>query len=257
MREDSSTRSWDAVADDWVAHADTNDYRNHFLLPFTLALLGDVRDRRILDLGCGEGGYGRALAARGARVVAVDGSARLVEVARRRAEEAGQRIECLIANAAALEGDALEEDSFDIVLASMMLMDVEDYEGVVREVWRVLARGGFLLMSITHPCFSAPVSRWVSEGQPDEHFAVDRYLQPLAWDAFMAAHFRRPVIRRHRPLQDYVNPLLECGFALCALHEPAATAEQIAKSPRLERLARIPYFLFMRWEKPDSPAKGT
>jgi hypothetical protein len=26
-REDSSTRSWDAVAEDWVGHADENDYR--------------------------------------------------------------------------------------------------------------------------------------------------------------------------------------------------------------------------------------
>ena len=36
--EDSSTRSWNAVADDWVAHADTNDYRNHYLMPRTLAM---------------------------------------------------------------------------------------------------------------------------------------------------------------------------------------------------------------------------
>jgi len=55
--DDSSTRSWDRVADDWIAHADTNDYRNHFLLPRMLALLGDVRGRTMLDLGCGEGGY--------------------------------------------------------------------------------------------------------------------------------------------------------------------------------------------------------
>ena len=37
-RDDSSTRSWDAVAEDWVAHADANDYRNDFLLPITLEL---------------------------------------------------------------------------------------------------------------------------------------------------------------------------------------------------------------------------
>ena len=64
--DDSSTQSWDRVADDWVAHADANDYRNHFLLPRMLALVGDVRGRRILDLGCGEGGYARAFAGRGA-----------------------------------------------------------------------------------------------------------------------------------------------------------------------------------------------
>ena len=80
--DDSSTRSWESIADDWVTHADTNDYRNDFLMPHTFRLLGDVRLRRVLDLGCGEGGYSRELARRGAKVTGVDGSARLIEVAR-------------------------------------------------------------------------------------------------------------------------------------------------------------------------------
>ena len=40
--DDSSTRSWQGIADEWVAHADTNDYRNHFLMPNMLAMVGDV-----------------------------------------------------------------------------------------------------------------------------------------------------------------------------------------------------------------------
>jgi SAM-dependent methyltransferase len=247
--DDSSIRSWDAVADDWVSHADANDYRNHFLLPLTLELLGDVRGARILDLGCGEGGYSREIAARGARVVGVDGSARLVAVAQRRAADAGQQIEFLCANASSLE--PIKTGAFDIVLASMVLMDVEDFEGAVHQAWRVLAPGGVLLMSITHPCFSAPVSEWVrtDSGEPS-HFAVDRYLEPLAWDDFITPRFRRPVVRRHQPLQDFMRPLVARGFLLRDFREPAATPAQVEMSARLSRLTRIPYFLFMSWEKP-------
>jgi len=79
--DDTSTRSWNAIADDWVAHTDTNDYRNDFLFPLTFRLLTHLSGRRVLDLGCGEGGYSRELARRGARVTAVDGSERLIEVA--------------------------------------------------------------------------------------------------------------------------------------------------------------------------------
>src|SRR5579859_8136704 len=110
--DDSSTRSWNAIADDWVAHADTNDYRLHFLMPRTLEMLGDVQGRKILDVGCGEGGYSRELVRRGAQVTGVDGSARLIEVARARAAAEKLEIPYLAANASAMDGVA--PASFDV-----------------------------------------------------------------------------------------------------------------------------------------------
>ena len=96
---DSSTESWERIADEWVAHADTNDYRNDFLMPLTLRMLGDVRGRNILDLGCGDGGYARELARGGAAVVGVDGSERLIELARQRALAANLDLKFICANA--------------------------------------------------------------------------------------------------------------------------------------------------------------
>ncbi len=234
--DDSSTRSWQAIADDWVAHADANDYRNHFLLPLTLRLLGDVTGRRILDLGCGEGGYSRELARRGAHVVGVDGSARLIEVARKRALAEQFDINYICANANALH--AIAPSSFDLVLAAMSLMDVEDYPGSVTEMHRVLKPGGELLASILHPCFSAPVAEWLrDDDRRPRVFAVDRYFDRATWDEHITPKFRAPVIRRHQPLQD------------CEFREPIPTAEDLEKSPRFQKLTRIPFFLFMRWQK--------
>jgi ubiquinone/menaquinone biosynthesis C-methylase UbiE len=253
MKQDSSTRSWDAVADDWAAHADTNDYRNFFLMPRMLRMLGDVRGRRVLDLGCGEGGYARELARRGARVVAVDGSERLIAIARERAGAEGLDMEFVCANANAL--DAVADDSFDVVLAAMSLMDVEDYDGAAAEVYRVLARGGALFMSITHPCFTARVSEW--ERDPEDrhrllHFKVDRYFERDVWQEKITGRFGLPVLRRHRPLEDYMRGLLRRGFVLRDFQEPAPTADELKKSERFRKITRVPYFLFMRWEKGNS-----
>jgi ubiquinone/menaquinone biosynthesis C-methylase UbiE len=248
MDDDSSTRSWNDVADDWVAHADANDYRNHYLMPRMLAMLGDVAGKAVLDLGCGEGGYARELARRGARVAGIDGSARLVEVARHRALAEGLQIRFAVANANALpEMDAGE---FDLVLAAMSLMDIEDYPGAIREVERVLRRGGELVMSITHPCFSAPVSQWIRRSDGTlEVFAVDRYFERTAWPSKITRAFREPVVRRHRPLEDYMAAPIERGLSLRAFQEPSVTPQELRLSPRFRKLARVPYFLFLRWVK--------
>ena len=246
--DDSSTRSWDAAADDWAAHADTSDFQNLFLRPRMLALAGAVSGKCVLDLGCGEGAYSRALAGRGARVTAIDGSPRLIDIARRRAAAAGLDIDCRCLNASALDGIAA--DAFDLVVAPMILMNVEDYSGAMREAHRVLAAAGELCMSITHPCFSPPVSDWVSgKGRRSRHFAVDRYFERIAWNDRIAPNFGTPTLRRHRPLEDYMNGALAAGFALRAFQEPTPTDEELRMSARFGSMRRIPYFLFMRWTK--------
>jgi ubiquinone/menaquinone biosynthesis C-methylase UbiE len=247
-RDDSSIRSWNAIADDWIAHADANDYRNHYLMPRMLAMLGDVNGKTVLDLGCGEGGYARELRRRGARVTGADGSERLIEVAVQRARSEALDVRFVHTNANALVG--LNSTDFDVVVASMSLMDVEDYPGAMREVHRVLRSGGALVMSITHPCFSAPVSEWVRSGTGElQFFAVDRYFDRLAWEDMITPAFRAPVVRRHRPLEDYMAAPLGQGFTLREFREPSVTDEELKLSRRFRKLARIPYFLFLRWEK--------
>ena len=250
MRSDSSTRSWNLVADDWVAHADLNDYRNFFLMPRTLEMLGEVGGRRILDLGCGEGGYARELARRGAEVTAIDGSPRLIEVAQQRTQASGLNVVYICANASHLGESGIEPASFDLVLAAMSLMDVEDYPGAIREVHRTLRPAGELIMSITHPCFSAPLSEWAREGRHElRHFMVDRYFERIAWETKIAAHFSNAVLRRHRPLEDFMLPPIASGFELRDFCEALPKEEELRHSPRFRKLLRIPYFLFLRWRK--------
>jgi ubiquinone/menaquinone biosynthesis C-methylase UbiE len=250
LNEDSSTRSWNAIGDSWASHADTNDYRNFLLMPRMLKMLGDVSGRRILDLGCGEGGYARELKRRGANIIGADGSETLVQIARERAEAEQLDIQFIWANANAL--DTIPDNGFDLVIAAMSLMDVEDYPGAVREVRRVLCNGGSLLMSITHPCFSAHISQW--ERPPDNKhellfFKVDNYFDREVWEDKITKDFSAPVLRRHRPLEDYVQVLLHEGFLLRHFSEAEPTADELKKSYRFRKLTRIPYFLFMRWEK--------
>lgn len=245
--EDSSTKSWDQVAEDWVAHADSNDYRNVFLIPQTLTLLGDVAEKKILDVGCGEGGYARILASKGAHVTGIDGSARLIDIAKLRAEKENPAAVYKVRNANSLHDI---EEGFDIVLAAMSLMDVEDYGGAIAEIYRVMRKGGELVMSITHPCFSGRGSHWWRDGNRGVvHYAIDNYSISEAWEESVTDKFAKPVLFRHMPLADFISPLLGLGFTLTLFQEPTPTPEQVLQSERLIRLNRIPLFLFMKWKK--------
>jgi SAM-dependent methyltransferase len=66
-------------------HRDEEEARRN--APKILALLGVPWNARILDVGCGEGRYARALQARGCRVTGVDLSRELLEEARRRSPD--------------------------------------------------------------------------------------------------------------------------------------------------------------------------
>ena len=95
---------------------------------------------RALDLACGTGDLAYALAARGARVVGIDASARMIDEAKRRV--VSSRVEFVVGDMTALEH---EDASVDVVTAGYALRNVPDYRRALREIARVLKPGGRLL----------------------------------------------------------------------------------------------------------------
>lgn len=72
IKHDRSTLAWNAMGDEWFRLAQSGESRNCFIMPNMLKFIGDVKGQKVLDLGCGEGGYSRELAKRGAQLVSVD-----------------------------------------------------------------------------------------------------------------------------------------------------------------------------------------
>jgi ubiquinone/menaquinone biosynthesis C-methylase UbiE len=113
----------------------------------------DVTATRVLDLGCGPGGSAFVLAERlrGARVVAIDISSKMV--ARARAHRAarwshqGQRVSLMVADALRLP---FADGAFDVVTGHSFLYLVPDRGGALREARRVLRPGGVVAFMEPH-----------------------------------------------------------------------------------------------------------
>jgi len=76
--------AYEALAEAYAAVVDTKPHNAYYERPATLSLLPDDTGMRVLDAGCGPGVYSEWLADRGAKVVALDVSPRMAEIARQR-----------------------------------------------------------------------------------------------------------------------------------------------------------------------------
>jgi 2-polyprenyl-6-hydroxyphenyl methylase / 3-demethylubiquinone-9 3-methyltransferase len=104
-----------------------------------------LQDRQVLDVGCGGGLLAEALAARGARVTAIDLAPGMLEVARLHARESALTIDYRLTSAEQL--CASEPGRYDIVSCMEMLEHVPDPMATVAALARLVRPGGALFVS--------------------------------------------------------------------------------------------------------------
>jgi len=223
---------------------DEGDALNEILeLPALLAALPDPNGLEVLDLGCGFGGLARELLARGARrVLAVDGSARMLAEARRRGAPEG--LELLQAD---LEEWSPPEAAFDFAASSLCLHYLARLERLLAAVRAALRPGGRFVCTVEHPVLSASGRRWVTDATGTRlHWPLDRYWEegPRITEWFVPG-----VVRHHRTVESWVRAGREAGFALEDLREPRATAAARSRQPDLAEEDRRPPFLLLAWRR--------
>lgn len=246
MNQDSSTKCWNQVGiDTWTEKAQTNDFRLYYIMPFTLQELGEIKGKQVLDLGCGEGGYSRALAKQGAIVTAVDCSETFTTYVANKAIEESLDIRTLCRNANELTD--IIDNTYDVVLCSMMLMDVEDLDGTLKEIHRVTKPNGRIFISVLHPCFKPKESKWILEDDKIKVLVSD-YFNPTEWVGEIKG-IDTSVIYRHRTLSEYIKAFVRNKFTVVDMNEPIPSEEQMGMSSRIGWLSKIPMYLFIELEK--------
>jgi SAM-dependent methyltransferase len=224
--------AWDANAESWSKWARTpgHDYHyEHLNLPQFLALL-PAPGRLTVDLACGEGRLGRALADLGHSVIGVDSSPALVRVAR----DAGGHREVLEANA---DSVPLPDGCADLVTVFMALHDMDDLPGPISEAARLLAGRGRLCLAVPHPFAEMERERAGAPGYYTHHRYVDVVERGEVTMTFESWR---------RPLSAYTEALERAGFVIDALREPVPDQAALAAAPALAKWCEQPLFLHVR-----------
>lgn len=232
---------YDAMAAPYAACNRVNAANAYYERPATKAMLGEVRGARLLEIGCGAGELTDFLVSAGARVTAVDVSAGMLALAR---EKLGGKAELLQAD---LHDGLffLADGEVDLVVASLVLHYLEDWEPVLDEVHRVLRPGGHFVFSTHHPTW---------DGR--NHSPGDYFKKLQVTEEWSRGGGLFPVTFWRRPLREMTRAIARAGFVIEQLDEPEPLAElQEVDAASYEELCRFPFFLLFRLRKQVPPAE--
>ena len=234
----TNTEAWDRVARREQSSdgpsTDTVHYGNALASESEFRLLGDVRGKRVLDLGCGTGQAAIALARQGATVIAVDASGDQIEVARERAARAEVRIEWHRSDLADLA--FLRADSIDIAFSAYAVGEIDDLSRLFRQVHRVLRHHGPFVFSHEHPLALATAQDAPAPGTvpgPPEARAEGVVVRRSVFDPSPLGVERsgEQITLYPRTIADELTTLHRAGFRIDVLLEPAPVGDDRALLP--------------------------
>ena len=194
---------------------------NLFEIPALFSLLPDLEGKQVLDLGCGFGEHCMQYIQQGAsHVTGIDLSEKMLEVARKENSHY-----CITYLHMSMEDIGELEGVFDAVVSSLAIHYVEDFAGVIRQVYRLLKKGGVFVYSQENPlctCHSGG-ERWTCDEQGNKvylnlaNYGVEQERESV-W-------FVDNVKKYHRTFSTIINTLIGAGFTI----EPLPTKEILEK----------------------------
>lgn len=234
-KESVSYDSYEEMAEYYFKYVDTKPFNAYYERPATLSLLPDVKGKRVLDAGCAAGWYTQWLLDKGANVTAVDFSPNMIEMTKKRV---GSKAEVIRADLNE-PLDFIQDESMDIVLSSLALHYLKDWNPVMREFNRILKKEGEFVFSVHHPFMDFTV------------FKRENYFMTELLDDEWDTHIGKVKVQFYRrPLSKIIAAVIEAGFVMERLLEPMPIEQFKIEQPEVyDRLTKNPQFLFIKARK--------
>jgi SAM-dependent methyltransferase len=170
-KEGSSFYDDEIVFETYLRHRQRLDTPNDTLeKPVILEIIGAIANKHILDLGCGDAAIGREFLHNGAAsYIGIEASQKMVALAK----------QTLVGTSGQVIWQKIEDwqarpETFDLVLARLLLHYIADLAPIFLNVYRTLVPGGRFIFSVEHPVITSCDRGWKS-GTLRQDWVVDDY----------------------------------------------------------------------------------
>ena len=229
MIKEKIITAYENLADEYNAKIDFKPHNAFYDRPNMLKLIGEVKNKSILDAACGPGKYAEIFISKGASVTGFDISPRMIELAKERNNDT----ENFYVHDLATPFEKLNDNSYDIIVCALAMHYIEDWNFTIQEFYRVLKDDGQLIISIEHPFFEY------------NYFNSTQYFNTEAVKCIWK-NFGKPIeINSYRrSLESCIIPLTNNGFYIDKLIEPKPTKEFEKYDPKhYKELNEFPAFM--------------
>lgn len=238
MTSDSDLTSYDSIADVFLAHiARPVSWNNLYERPNVLSRLPDLDDKNVLDIGCSSGFYTEYALENRASVTGIDISQVMIDKLRSRLNSPKLRLVCADISQPM---PFLESSSFDCVVCSLVIDYIKDWEPLFAELYRVMNKGGRLVISTHHP-FSIYT-----------HLNLPSYFEYKLVEDTWGIKNGHPFKTKYyvRPLSEVLRPIINSDFKIISIDEPLPDERCKELAPETyQKLCEKPGFLFIVLEK--------
>lgn len=206
---EQNKKAWDAIADDWFGTTALPTYGVLIPTENKLKLFGDVKGKKILDIGCGSGHSLKYHGDNGASELwGLDISTKQIENADKFLQESGYTFKLF--NSPMEINPGIPTDYFDIVYSIYAIGWTVDIEKTFKLISSYLKKDGIFIFSWDHPfmhCVDIEEDKLIFSGSYFEKEPFNFQKGGMSLSAY------------NRRLSDYINPLAQAGFAVEALIE--------------------------------------
>ena len=203
-------------------------------------ILPDLKNKTLLDLGCGFGWHCKYAHDKGAKnIVGIDISYNMLKEAQKINNADNIKYECK-----PIENIDYEKESFDIVLSSLAIHYIKSFNDLINNVYNVLKTGGYFIFSVEHPIFTAEGNEeWITDEYDNNlHWPVDNYFdEGIRTTKFLVEE----VSKYHRTMTTYLNTLINKNFEIINIIEPKPDPDMLS-IPGMKDELRRPMMLIIK-----------